>query len=337
MRSTPPVWGSQAIRLGVLVNPFSRHNQATRWYQDPVFQRQGIAIRATASLEEVPDALDELLQKHAITVLGICGGDGTIHHAINALLARWPWDTQSDGPARPCPPLLLLRGGTLNLLARTFRIEGEPKTLLLRLASIWKGLSFEALPLRSLRLLRLDTPTLGHRYGYIFGSALTAWALRLYEDDLGGGYLGLARFLREAILGYLLKTPLWQASRHQFEAPPLDVWIDQEYRACRAIVASTVDISLLAGLIQGLIVEAETPKTMQIRLLDPSPVSVLIRQIPRLVFGLRGQGIVDRPEVHSLRLSGSFSFDGEIYNLPSDSPLSLSSPPWSLSVISPLP
>lgn len=344
MHSTLPAWALQPIRLGVVINPFSRLNRETRWYEDPLLQKRGIAIRPTPSIDALPSALDELLEEKKSTVLGICGGDGTIHHTINALLARWsdrdrePSSFSSSCPSPPSfPPLLLLRGGTLNLLARTMRVEGDPKTLLLGLSSIWQGLRFEALPLRSLRLLRLETPSFGCRFGYIFGSDLTAWALHLYEEEFGGGYRGLARFLQEAIVGYLFRTPLWEASQPRFEGPPQVIQIDGSPRMCRAVVASTVDITLLAGLIKGLSVESPTPQTMQIRFLDPSPVSVLIRQIPRLVFGLQGPGIVDIPSIRSLRLTGSFSLDGEIYPQAPETPIAITSPPWTLPIVAPLP
>ena len=298
------------IRLGLLINPHARGTQAL-CKRIPSLSQE-MACYTSSHLHEIPQLLRRLLWVDRVTVLGICGGDGTIHHTLQALLSLWR--ESSEAPLPMLPPILLLRGGTMNIIARALHLDMPALSALERFLRRYRHAYWSQLPLVQQRLLRVESSRYGVRFGTVFGSEITARALQVYEEQSGGGYRGLLRFLREAVEGVFLKTPLWQqhAALLEGEAPTLT--LDGIAHRYRAVVASTVDITLLRRWIQGLLVNSQEAGSMQVRLLgDVSPVG-LIRHLPHLIFGWSAPAILDQAGAFSLQLQGAFSLDGEVFH-----------------------
>ena len=73
------------------------------------------------SLEQLPHTI-ERLKEEEIDILGISGGDGTIHQVLCALYKVYgnnPW-----------PQIALLPSGTMNNISREMGIKGKSTTLL---------------------------------------------------------------------------------------------------------------------------------------------------------------------------------------------------------------
>src|SRR6516165_1310510 len=109
--------------IGLITNPRSRVNQ-----RDPgralrlsyLVGRHGNA-EATRSLDDLYRVCEEF-KKERIDVLGISGGDGTLHHTLTAMIK-----TYAD---QPLPRIAILRGGTMNTVANSLGIKGETGKLL---------------------------------------------------------------------------------------------------------------------------------------------------------------------------------------------------------------
>ncbi len=296
------------VRLGILLNPKARN---TENLQKQVRKMPSdIAFYASSHLLEVPHLLEKLFWEQGVTVLGICGGDGTIHHTLHALLEIW---RKKNLPNEHLPPILLLGGGTMNIFSQALRWKGTPFARAIRFWERYGFAKHKDLPLLSQPLLCVESTHYGARVGTVFGSALTARALQVYEQHEGGGYKGLALFLKEAIWGALWKTPLWQENADLLEGPAAWVQFGEEYYPYRALVASTVDIAILGGLIKGMSMASAAAGKMQVRMLGDVDAMGLMRRLPHLIFGWPDPAILDQTSALCLRLYGDFSLDGEVF------------------------
>ena len=117
-----------ATRPGVLINANARGVR-----RDPGLAKRLLCLvpeerlRETATLEEVPDALKDLLDQE-IDALVIVGGDGTLTGTLTPLLR------QHD--AATLPPVVPTRGGTVNTVATSLGARGGPEDTLSALASM---------------------------------------------------------------------------------------------------------------------------------------------------------------------------------------------------------
>lgn len=305
---------TQRVKLGILLNPRSRYNRRNDWFSSAQKWVGVKNIIGTRSIAEVPNALEHLLLKQGVTVLGICGGDGTIHHVLNALL-----QLKKERDTFSLPPILVLRGGTLNMLAHALHVSVHPEELLRAFQKEWEGTLLETLPVKKLRLLRIDrsyersSPVVESRYGFIFGSDMTARCLDLYENQFGGGYRGLARFMQTVVTSFVLKTSFWKQNSDIFYSPPQIVEVEDSSFLFRAVAAGTIDIALADGHIVGMQVESQKQHSFQVKVLLDQSAGQIMRRLPHLFVGARAEGIVDYAGVQNLTLRGSaYSLDGEV-------------------------
>src|SRR5256885_2013139 len=119
---------------------------------------------ATRSLDDLYRVAEEFM-KAGIDILGINGGDGTIHHTLTAFLK-----TYGD---RPLPMVAILRGGTMNTIANSYGIKGEPSRLLFELVDKYHNNE-------SFDLFEREILVVGDAYGFIFGNGLLYNFLEAY-------------------------------------------------------------------------------------------------------------------------------------------------------------
>jgi diacylglycerol kinase family enzyme len=98
-------------------------------------------------------------------VLGINGGDGTIHVTLTTFIQVYG-DT-------PLPKIAILRGGTLNTVATGLGIRGTPQDILWYVIDRYHA--GEELPVVERPALRVDD-----QYGFLFGNGLVANFLEAY-------------------------------------------------------------------------------------------------------------------------------------------------------------
>ena len=167
---------SPLVAVAVFVNPGSRANR-----RDPGCAERFAKILGTTGNVVAPPNLEELTREtHRVAaaapaVIGIHGGDGTLHRTLSALIAAYL--------PRPLPPLAILPGGTMNVVASSLDIRAKPERVLAELAEHERsGTSPTTLHRRCLRV--------GNDYGFIFGNGLLA---NFLEEYYARGRYGASR------------------------------------------------------------------------------------------------------------------------------------------------
>lgn len=150
------------MRIAVFLNPRSRANR-----RDPGFAERfaGIIggkgqVLAPGDLTELAAAIDRLAQTPP-DIIAVHGGDGTLHRTLSALLRGFG--------ARPLPPIALLAGGTMNVVASSLGILAPSERFLAELA----GGAHAGTVTR--RCMKIDAD-----YGFVFGNGLMANFLEEY-------------------------------------------------------------------------------------------------------------------------------------------------------------
>lgn len=155
--------------IGVISNPKSGRNK-----RNPGLARKLAYILGDRNILAQPDHLDGLAQvarhfkDHAVEVLCINGGDGTMHTVLSTFLREYG-DT-------PLPRIALLRGGTMNTMARNIGLTGSPESILGRIVSAYAA--DEPLSYAERNLLVVD----GQQAGFLFGNGLISSFLEAYYE-----------------------------------------------------------------------------------------------------------------------------------------------------------
>jgi diacylglycerol kinase (ATP) len=186
--------------IAVFVNPRSRANRRNPRLAADFAAAVGDAGRVLApeSLEELA-AIAAMLRETPPAIVAVHGGDGTLHKVVSALGAAY-------GDA-PLPPIAMLPGGTMNVVAASLRIGREPVAFLKELAEdIRAGRALELLPRRCLRV----TDGTKDKLGFVFGNGLAANFLGEYYagDSYGPGkaaWLLLKTFLSSLVGGAFMR------------------------------------------------------------------------------------------------------------------------------------
>jgi diacylglycerol kinase (ATP) len=146
--------------IGLITNPRSRVN-----LRDPTRARKlGYLIgshgqaEATRSLDDLYRVVEQFKEER-IDVLGISGGDGTLHHTLTAMIKTYG--------EQPLPPVAILRGGTMNTIARSLGIFGESQQLTFELVDRHRRGLLHEVP-----LVERDVLQVGDKFGFIFGNGI---------------------------------------------------------------------------------------------------------------------------------------------------------------------
>jgi len=299
--------------IAVIVNPRSRANR-----RNPRIASEFQAIVGDRGRVYAPKSIEELavtaaeIRQSPPAVIAIHGGDGTLHKTVTAL-GRVFGD-------QPLPPIAILCGGTMNVVATSLHIRERPRTFL---AAITEGLR-TGRPLDTLRrrCLRIDDTL-----GFLFGNGLPANFLGEYYGDQDGQYgPGRAMWL----LTRAFFSGLWRG--------PFARRLFRRFKGSVRIDGQPLEQGALVGLMAGTVREVG----MGFKLVhraddDPERFGVLAIHAPPLSLALdlwavhRGRGIAAQRaysavaslmEVHSNDGAMSYTIDGDLYR--TQAPLSIS-------------
>lgn len=273
----------------------------------------------TPSPEALGQALNYLLFERHANVVVVNGGDGTIHHTLNAAVRVVSAASEVLGKPVPLPRFLFVRGGGMNMLARVFETRGHPVRTLEQFNQRARGARVGTLPTRRVPLLSVEEPDGSERLGYIFGSELVFNAMTMYER-FGQGYPGLARFLWEVARGYLFKTDLWHRYQHLLDPPATPLVIDGEvHETYTSLVATTVPLQLVKGVV-ATVREMSAPGKMNAVAVLSTDKGEVIRRIPQLMLGAPAPGVAYRRDVAEIGVAGPYLLDGERVDRPAGNP-----------------
>jgi diacylglycerol kinase (ATP) len=161
------------VSVVLVLNPHSRANR-----RDPdMVKRLGAALGdngrviAASSLAELADVATEVVRTPPAAI-AIHGGDGTLHKSVAALL-------RASGGG-PLPPIAILPGGTMNVVASSLGLRGRPEAIVAQLSTAVR----DRVALRTCQRRCLH---IGDTYGFVFGNGLMANFLEEYyaTDDYG--------------------------------------------------------------------------------------------------------------------------------------------------------
>ena len=287
--------------IGVITNPRARKNTGNPARIERLRQilgHEGV-FRETQTPKEISDTAREF-RRGEIDILVIDGGDGTLHHTISAFIPIY------DGTA--LPPIVLLRGGTMNTIANSLGIKGLSEVILQRIVSTVGGRA-------PFGVIRANTLMVNGRYGFIFGLGFPVSLLNAYYLGKGRGAGKTFRVLLKILFSTLEKKGAGSNFFDQFKA---DIWLDGERLPIgryTAILGSTVKGVGLgfkptrrAGQKEGL---------FQLLCLDMGPKRMAMNALKVLLgMELGDEKLIDRMVTRSvikLERAADMQIDGEIF------------------------
>lgn len=192
--------------IGIVSNANSRANRLGNAFEHlaRVVGRHGVVTK-TASLTELDGAL-ERHQRAGIQILGIHGGDGTIHHTLTAAIRIF-------GP-HALPRLAILRGGTMNTLARGLGIRGPDGAPGELLAQLVRCIDAGVAP----PVTRRYVVKVGKRYGLFFGNGLMYNFAKAYYDRGKPQPWSGAQLLSRLVVSALIRGSLARLLMQPFNA-----------------------------------------------------------------------------------------------------------------------
>ena len=288
--------------IAVIVNPRSRANRRNPRiasdFQAIVGDRG--RVFAPKSIEEL-DSIAAELKRERPSVIAVHGGDGTLHKSITSI-ARAFGD-------EPLPPVAMLCGGTMNVVATSLHIRERPSVFLKAIVDADRaGRPLETIRRRSMRI--------GDELGFLFGSGLPANFLAEYYAPTGYGPARAAWLLVRAFFSALWHGPFIRRLFKRFEG---------SVRVDGAVLAQTAFVGLLAGTVREvglgfkLVHRADD---------DPERFGVLAMHSAVLSLTLdvwavqRGRGIApsrafsavaSEMRVHSRNGEMAYTIDGDLY------------------------
>jgi diacylglycerol kinase (ATP) len=290
--------------IAVLFNPNTRRNRKTPGLARQMQRMLGSdgVLLITKTVDHLPEAAARCLAD-GVEVVGLSGGDGTLH-AVTTELARVYAKAGKD-----VPPIALLRGGTMNTIAKGMKtLRGTPLSILDHLIERYRRQErFRIVPRSA---LDLDG---GREFGFLFGLGMPVSFLRAYYKGSGRGAAKGAEVLGRLVLSTVMRSPY---ARAIFSPVPACVSVDGGERRSRrytAIMAATVtEVGLGFAPFRRA---PETPDRFQILAAAEPPLRIAA-QIRRLYTGARLRGdVLDELAKETMietERDVDYMFDGEI-------------------------
>ena len=159
-------------KIGIIVNPHAKKVRKGRVSIDDFvkYDSPDVLVRVTQTLDEVENILNDF-KKQKVDYVGITGGDGSLHHVLSRMMKVY-----KEGEL---PPILILKGGTMDNVSRTIKLRGTGFKILKRLI---KKIEQE----KEIKTYRRDTLQIGDHYCFLFGNGFVANFLNdVYQSEKG--------------------------------------------------------------------------------------------------------------------------------------------------------
>jgi len=178
--------------IGIIHNPFARGNLKRPRVAEKlrrILGNEGIVVE-TRNINELPGVAEKFLQD-GIEIIAVNGGDGTLHLTLTAFI-------QVYGD-KPLPKLISLRGGTMNTMSTSLKLQGTTLEICAQAAERYRrGESFELLDQPLVRL--------NHKYGFMTGSGLATNFLEAYYSGTNTGPIEGAKVVAKAVFSAIART-----------------------------------------------------------------------------------------------------------------------------------
>ncbi len=298
--------------VGILANPLSGRNRKNPEFISAVTDRNPeILLRNVQTPEDINTALMEFGTLN-IDILVISGGDGTVQAVLTDLFCHTPFAKQ--------PQIMVLAGGTTNMIAADIGVLGNQEQAINRLSQ-WIKTGHGTVSKKQRAIIRLLVPGHELKYGMFFGTGSISQGTAYYHRNLHSkklsGFPGICMTVIRFLWAFLFQhnqfatpTPITlHLNNHQF--PKEDFML---------LFVSTLD-RLLFGLKPFWGTESGKLKITAVK----SKTRYLLQVLPFLARGRKpGKGTEENgylshnaDEIH-LFLAESVVLDGEMYTPVSD-------------------
>jgi diacylglycerol kinase (ATP) len=306
--------------VAVFVNPRSRANRRNPRLAAEFTSILGDAGRvlAPASLAEL-DATAASLRDAPPDIIGVHGGDGTLHRVVTALGAAF--DTQ------PLPPIALLAGGTMNVVATSLGIVEKPIPFLQTLVA-------DARAGRPAELIQRRCMRVGDQLGFVFGNGLAANFLGEYYAGEGYGPGRAVWLLTRTVLSALVGGAFVRKIFRRFEG---EVRVDGAPLALTRFVGVSAATVREVGLGFKLNHRADDdPERFGVLAIHSRPVALIADLLavhagrgigPKRAFSAIASTLEITPATSpkgSKLVGMSYTIDGDLYRAPAASTLRIS-------------
>jgi diacylglycerol kinase (ATP) len=217
--------------IGLITNPRSR-----AYKRDPSVPRKlGYLIgshgtaEATRSLDDLYRVCEEF-KKERIEILGISGGDGTMHHTLTAMIRTYG--------EQELPLVAMLRGGTMNTIANSLGIRGQTPKLLFELVD--KHRRQQPFDVFEKEVLQVDD-----KYGFIFGNGIVYNFMHEYYATGSPSPATAAKLISRAAASAMVGGPQAQRIYRRFRAHVVadgDVWACDDFITVAAACVSQIGL-----------------------------------------------------------------------------------------------
>lgn len=288
-------------KIGIIVNPFAKKIRTGKISPDSVkkFESDHFKIFIPESKIELNNCI-KFLKNNKFDYIGILGGDGTIHLTLTGIINFFG--------EKNIPPILLLKGGTMDNIARSVGLKGGTKKVLARASAVINSGS-------DIPVTTRDTIKIKDSYCFLFGfGAVTSFLNEAYSGSEKG-------FVRNAAV--VLKA-VWQAAiglekGSIFEKTNAEILADGKQIAFKNITA------VLSGTVEHIGMgftplsrSNEKSGTFHSIITAVSPLTVL-----KNIFSLRKGKKIDHPLNYdnltsSLKIKSDkpfqYTMDGDLYD-----------------------
>lgn len=288
------------IKTGIIINPnakkFRTGRSSLKNYTH--IKSDNLIIRATESEKDIHNVINEFREKKC-DYIGVAGGDGTLHLALTEII-----NIYSSGSV---PPLLILREGTMDNVARTIHLDGKGPDLIKRL--LWAIENKKEIGIHE-----RDTIKINDKYCFLFGTGMVT---NFLNEVYNGKEKGLLRNIQVALSAFLEGVKNEENGKI-FKRMNGEIYIDGkklEMDPVNGILAGTVE-HIGMGF-SPLISASKEKKSFQV-IITAMPPAKLVKNINRLRIGKEIDDIGYYNTIcreMKLHFNGNFEYtmDGDIY------------------------
>lgn len=179
-------------QIGLVINPYSKR---IKKMSDPVGYYKKVCggnvdIRLTKSMEDVENAALDF-KKNGISYLAISGGDGSIHNVISKLYKSYG--------NNELPHILILKDGSMNNIAKSYRLSGQGTALLKKLVNAVNRNE-------NIKIEYRDTIAANGMCCFLFGLGYTATLINEFNKGGKKGPVKAIRVILKTICSALMKS-----------------------------------------------------------------------------------------------------------------------------------
>jgi diacylglycerol kinase family enzyme len=259
--------------IGVLTNPHSRRNR-----RDPGIVEGLAAVLGDHGTIAAPDDLAAMpatvrgFREQQVDVVCINGGDGTVHQTVTALVEAYGESA--------LPPIAILRGGTMNIIADSLGVTARPEVLLRQVVQDWSA----GRPLPTVRCRTLRVQSADHTwYGFLSGNGIIARFLEVYYERSDPGPADAAWLLLRGSLSALVGGRLIRRLTRPWQGTVVTDAHAHDPEEWTAVAVGTVEQMGLGFRVFHLL--RDHPDALQVVALSSS-VADLARELPSVYRGL---------------------------------------------------